>query len=133
MAVLIFNSSTIKSCLTKSLLTTVSLFGSSILAYIVGLVSLNRLSFAISKIPSLLSKDEGCGGFNKFPMPHKPPTVMKEMAIIAIMLFRIIFLLITPYFQFDQEIDGRKVRYAILQTRVASLDEGGNDSLKYAL
>ena len=78
---------------------------------IVGLVSLNRLSFAISKIPSLLSKDEGCGGFNKFPMPHKPPTVMKEMAIIAIMLFRIIFLLITPYFQFDQEIDGRKVRY----------------------
>jgi hypothetical protein len=65
-------------------------------------------------------------------MPHKPPTVMKEMAIIAIMLFRIIFLLITPYFQFDQEIDGRKVRYAILQTRVASLDEGGNDSLKYA-
>ena len=59
--------------------------------YIVGLVSLNRLSLATSNIPSLLSRDEGCGGFTRFPIPHKPPTVMKEIAIIAIMLLRIIF------------------------------------------
>jgi hypothetical protein len=45
---------------------------------------------------------------------------MKEMAIIAIMLLRII-LLITPYFNFNRR--SAYVKCAILQIRVASLYE----------
>ena len=83
---LIFNLSTIKSCLTKSLLSTTSFFGTFAVAIISGLVPLKRLSCATNKTPLIRVVVDSFAGCVKLPIAQMTPTVIKDMAIMAIIL-----------------------------------------------
>src|SRR5215212_746347 len=82
-----FNLSTIKSCLTRSLFNIVSFSGVFTLAKISGLVLLNALSCAIRRVPFKLFRLDCLCGIIKLPIAQTVPTVTKEIAIIAMILF----------------------------------------------